>query len=132
MSNIKEILEDTKVIAIVGLSPKEHRASNGVAKYLLRKGYTIIPVNPVSKEVLGQKCYKSLSDIPKDIKVDLVDVFRRGEETPPVAEEAVKINAKYLWLQLGISSKESKKIAEDNNLGYVENKCIKVEHNMMF
>jgi len=128
MAEIKEILKQSKIIAMVGLSPKEDRPSNAVAKYLMGKGYRIIPVNPGQKDILGQKCYPTLLDIPGEIKVDIVDVFRNSEDTPPIAKDAVKIGAKCLWLQLGITNEEAKRIATEAGLDFVENKCTKIEH----
>ncbi len=113
-------------IAIVGLSPKEERASNGVARYLLEHGYRIIPVNPVQKEILGLKCYPNLAAI--DEPVDAVDVFRRPEACPPIAEEAVAIGAKALWLQLGIVSKEAARVATAGGLLVVMDHCLNIEH----
>ncbi len=113
-------------IAVVGLSPKEERASNGVARYLLEHGYRIIPVNPVQEEILGQKCYPNLAAI--DEPVDVVDVFRRPEHCPPIAEQAVAIGAKALWLQLGIASDEAAQVAEAGGLLVVMDHCMKMEH----
>ncbi len=132
MSDPKEILEKSKVIAVVGLSTDTSRKSHSVSKYLQNQGYKIIPVNPKYDEILGEKCYDSLKDIPDDIEVDMVDVFRRPEYTPAVAKAAVEIGAKYLWLQLGIKNEEAKNIAEDAGLGYVEDKCTHIEHNRYF
>lgn len=128
MKTIEEILRNAKVIAVVGLSPKPGRASASVAQYMASKGYTIIPVNPMYEEIMGQKSYPGLLDIPKDIKVDIVDVFRKSEDTPATAREAVEINASCLWLQLDIANEESKQIATAAGLDYVEDKCIKIEH----
>lgn len=122
----QQVLQDTKSIALVGISAKEDRPSNRVAKYLIDAGYQLFFVNPQYTEVLGQPCYPSLSDLPQ--KVDMVDVFRRSEDCLPVAEEAVKIGAKILWLQQGITNADCKKLAEDNGLIYVEDKCTKIEH----
>ncbi len=113
-------------IAVVGLSPKEERASNEVARYLQDHGYRIIPVNPVQEEILGQKCYPNLAAI--DEPVDVVDVFRRPEHCPPIAKEAVAIGAKALWLQLGIASDEAARIAEGGGLLVVMDHCMKMEH----
>jgi predicted CoA-binding protein len=128
MKTIEEILKEAKVIAVVGLSPKPGRASGTVAQYLVSRGYTIIPVNPMYDEVMGQKSYPGLLDIPGDIKVDIVDVFRKSEDTPAIAGDAVKINASCLWLQLGIANEESKQIAVEAGLDFVQDKCIKIEH----
>ncbi len=132
MADIKRILEKAKTIAIVGLSPQKGRASNGIAEYLLNQGYRIIPVNPAFEEILGQKCYPSLADIPADITIDIVDVFRKGEDTPPIARAAVKAGAACLWLQLGITNEESKEIAQAAGIAFVQDRCIKVEHSRYY
>jgi len=132
MDKIKNILENAKTVAVVGLSPKPERASYGVAKYLQSRGYTIIPVNPVYEEVMDLKSYPSLLDIPGNIKIDIVDVFRKPEDTPPIAREAIKIKASCLWLQLGIASEESQKIASDAGIDYIQDKCMKIEYQRYF
>lgn len=132
MKNIEDILKTAKTIAMVGLSAKPGKASGVVAGYLISRGFTIIPVNPVYEEVMGLKAYRSLTDIPGDIKVDIVDVFRKGEDTPPIAREAVKIAASCLWLQLGIKNEKSKKIAKEAGLDFIQDRCIKMEHRRLF
>ncbi|WP_068785059.1 CoA-binding protein [Paenibacillus phocaensis] len=127
---IKEILLSAGNIAVVGLSDKTDRTSYMVAQALQQNGYRIIPVNPmVSGEILGEKVYPSLSDIPEP--VDIVNVFRRSEQTPPVAEEAVKIGARVLWLQLGIVSEEAYEIASKGGLTVIMDRCIKVEDSIL-
>ncbi len=128
MTNIEKILREAKSIAVVGLSPDPNRPSAVVAEYMMSKGYTIIPVNPTCDNIMGMKSYPSLLEMPRNIRVDIVDVFRRAEDTPPIAREAVKIGASCLWLQLGIRSEESREIAREAGLDFVENKCIKIEH----
>ena len=115
-----------KTIAIVGLSPKELRASNFVGRYLKYHGYTVVPVNPVEKQILGLKCYPSLREIPQ--RVDIVNVFRLPDAVPAIAAEAVAVGAKCLWLQFGVISEEGVKIAREGGLDVVMDKCIKVEH----
>src|SRR4051794_30461230 len=105
---LRSILDDAKTIAVVGLSAKPHRDSYAVAAYLQRNGYRIVPVNPKEADVLGERAYASLADIPPDLEIDVVDVFRRAEETPPVARAAVERRAKVLWLQDGIVNDESR------------------------
>ena len=122
----KEILEKSKVVAIVGLSPDEKKASNIVANYLITHGYRIIPVNPGYDEILGQKSYKSLSDIPQ--KIDIVDIFMRSEKVLPVVEEAIKLRPRAIWLQLGIINEEAKKLVEDKGIAFFMNVCVKQEH----
>lgn len=122
----KKVLEESHTIAMVGLSPSEDKPSNGVAKYLKKAGYRVIPVNPGYEEILGEKSYKSLSEIPD--KVDVVDIFMRADKLLPIVEEAVKIKPKYIWLQLGILNEDAKVIAEKNGIGFVMDKCMKQEH----
>lgn len=127
MSDIKQLLSNAKTIAVVGLSNKPDRASYGVAEYMQRAGYKIIPVNPVLKEpVLGEQPVASLSDIKEPI--DIVDIFRRAEDVPPVVEEAIAVGAKAIWMQLGIVNQEAAAAAEAAGLEVVMDKCIKVEH----
>ena len=121
-----EILSETHTIALVGASPKEWRPSYGVMGYLLEQGYRVIPVRPHVQEVLGVPCVGSLAEVEGPI--DLVDVFRRAEFCPAVAEEAVAVGAKALWLQLGIVSTEARAIAEAAGLDYVENECTAMVH----
>ncbi len=113
-------------VAIVGLSANELRASNFVGRYLQIRGYNVIPVNPREETILGNKCYAALSDIPEP--VDTVDVFRQPDAVPAIAEEAVAIGAKCLWLQFGVISEEGARIAEAGRLDVVMDKCMKVEH----
>jgi len=127
-SAIQEILQRAKVIAVVGLSPREDRPSYRVASYLKGCGYRIIPVNPAVQEVLGERAYGSLGEIPDSIEVDVVDVFRRPEDTPAIAEEAVARKARVLWLQEGIVSQEAKDIASASGLQVVMDRCMLKEH----
>jgi predicted CoA-binding protein len=126
---IANILKTCKRIAVVGLSNKPDRASYQVAKYMQEAGYEIIPVNPVVDEVLGMKAVKSLADL--DGEVDIINVFRRSEETVPIAEAAAKTNAKVFWLQLGIINEEAGEIAAKAGMKVVMDKCIKVEHHRL-
>lgn len=123
---IRAILRESKTIAVVGLSPDPGRPSHDVARYMQAQGYRIVPVNPVIYEALGEKSYLTLRDIP--FPVDLVDVFRRSEFVPPIAEDAVKIGAKALWLQLNVISPEGEETAERGGLRVVVDRCLKVEH----
>jgi predicted CoA-binding protein len=122
---IKEILASAGNIAVVGLSDNPERTSHMVAQAMQARGYRIIPVNPNAEKILGEISYPSLSDIPEPI--DIVNVFRRSEHTVPVAEEAVKIGAKVLWLQLGVYNEEAAQIAKAGGLEVVMDRCIKVE-----
>jgi len=123
---VAQILRGVKTIAVVGLSSNPMRPSYGVAEYLKTAGYRIIPVNPNETEVLGEKAYARLEDIPE--QVDIVDVFRRAEEVPAVAESAIRIGAKVLWMQLGIENGGAAERARAAGLVVVENACLLVEH----
>jgi predicted CoA-binding protein len=123
---IQRLLHTARTIAIVGLSADPLRPSNFVGFYLQRHGYRIVPVNPKEREILGEQSYPSLSAIP--FPVDVVDVFRRPEAVPAIAEEAVTIGAKALWLQFGVISPEGARIAREGGLDVIMDKCMKVEH----
>jgi len=118
------ILANTKTIAMVGASSNPDRTSHNIMRKLQSVGYKVIPVNPGETEILGEKCYASLLDIP--VQIDMVNVFRRAETTAPIAHEAVKIKAKYLWLQLGIINEETAIIAKQGGLTVVMDSCIAV------
>jgi uncharacterized protein len=126
----KELLKASHVIAIVGLSADDTKASNVVGRYLQSKGYRVIPVNPGADEILGEKVYKSLSEIPEP--VDIVDIFMRSEKVARVVEEAVKLHPKAIWLQLGITNDEAERMAERNNIGFFSDKCVKQEYARLF
>ncbi len=127
---LRRILQRSRTIAIVGLSAEWHRPSHFVAKYLQDHGYRIVPVNPRYAEILGQRCHARLEDIP--FSVDLVDVFRRTEDLPPIARSAVAIGAKALWQQIGVASAEADAIARAAGLDSVLNRCTKIEHARLF
>ena len=126
MENTKEILRKYKKIALVGASKDLTKTSSIVMKYLQKYGFKVYPVNPSMKgeEILGEKVFGSVSEI--DSTVEIIDVFRPSSEAIEIAKEAVKINAKVLWLQLDIKNEEAKKIAEANNILYIDNKCTKI------
>ena len=126
----REILAESRTIAVVGLSSDPSRPSHGVAAYLQRAGYKIVPVNPNETEVLGEPAYPSLLDVDAEQRVDVVDVFRRPEHTPAVAREAVRTGAAMLWLQQGIVSEEARSIAEAGGLVVVMDACIRTLHRM--
>ena len=130
IAKLRRILKDNRTIAVVGLSANWYRPSYFAAKYLQEHGYRVIPVNPQYDSVLGEKCYKALADIPE--RVDVVDCFRRGEEIPALAREAVAIGAKVLWMQLGVASAEARRIAEAAGMEVVEDRCMKIEHGRLF
>jgi uncharacterized protein len=123
---IKKILEDCRTIAVVGLSSSPARASNGVAGYMKRQGYKIIPVNPKEEQVLGEKSYPTLADVP--IKIDLVDIFRRSEAAGEVVDEAIKVGAKAVWLQEGVIDNAAAKRAQEAGLLVVMDRCWLKEH----
>ena len=127
---IRRILRTSRTIAVVGLSAQWHRPSYFAAKYLQEHGYRIIPVNPTYPEILGEKSYKSLREIPE--KVDVVDCFRRSHEIPALAEDAVAIGAKVLWMQLGVQNADARRNAEAAGLEVVEDRCMKIEHGRFF
>jgi len=123
---IQRVLYEAQTIAIVGLSKKELRASYFVGYYLKRHGYRVIPVNPRETEILGETCYPSLPDVP--VPVDIVNVFRAPDALPPIARDAVAINAGALWCQFGVINAEGAKIAEDGGVTVIMDRCLKVEH----
>jgi uncharacterized protein len=126
LETIKRILEDCRTIAVVGLSSKSTRPSRGVAAYMQRAGYRVIPVNPNESEVLGQKSYASLADVPEGI--DLVDVFRRSEEAGAAVDEAIAIGAKAVWLQEGVIDHDAAQRAVDAGLMVAMDRCWLKEH----
>ncbi len=127
---IRDLIESSKRIAIVGLSNKPERDSYKVAEYLLKNGFEIIPVNPTVDEVLGVKAVATLKDI--EGRVDMVDVFRRPDQVMPITEETIKIGAKSIWFQLGVVNEEAANYASENGLEVVMDRCIKIEHNRLF
>jgi predicted CoA-binding protein len=136
---IKEILAKYRTIAVVGLSREPSKDSHRVSTYLKAHGFRIIPVNPFADEVLGEKSYKSLLDIPPEIQktIEIVDVFRPSEDVPPIVEQAVKLHAKYglphvVWMQLGIVNEEAASAARKAGLTVVMDKCLMVEHRRFF
>jgi uncharacterized protein len=130
ISTLRRILRAHKTIAIVGLSAEWHRPSFFVAKYLQEHGYRVVPVNPKYPEILGERCYASLADIP--FKVDMVDVFRKTEDVLPIAQQAVAIGAKCLWQQLSVMNAVADALALANGLDSVVNRCVKIEHARLF
>jgi hypothetical protein len=127
---LRRILKTNRVIAVVGLSADWFRPSYFAAKYMIEHGYTVIPVNPRYDTILGQKCYKSLRDIP--VKVDIVDCFRKTQDIMPIAEDAIAIGARVLWQQLGVTNTEAAKKAEAAGLEAVIDRCVKIEHGRLF
>jgi predicted CoA-binding protein len=130
MNPIEEVLRGSRTVAIVGLSSKEDRPSHRVGRYLQSKGYRIIPVNPGEAEVLGQRSYPDLVSIPEP--VDVVDIFRRSADVPPVVEEAIKVKAKVVWMQEGIVNEQAAKRARSAGLKVVMDHCMRKEHIRLF
>ena len=126
VGTIEKILKETEIIAVVGLSPNPDRDSHRVSKYLQGQGYRIVPINPNAQAVLGERCYPALSEIP--FPVDTIDIFRRPEYVPELVEEAIKIGAKSIWMQVGISHPEAAQMAQGANLSAVMDRCMMVEH----
>lgn len=127
---LRRILATSKVIAVIGLSGNWYRPSYFAAKYMQEHGYRVIPVNPQYPEILGEKCYRSLRDIP--IKVDIVDCFRKTEEIGPIADDAIAIGAKVLWQQLGVKNHDAAAKATAAGLESVIDRCVKIEHARLF
>lgn len=127
---IKKTLEQSRVIAVVGLSDKTHRDSYQVARYMQEKGYRIIPVNPRAKSVLGETAYSTLLEIPE--RIDIVNVFRRSEQVIPIIEDALKMLPRCVWLQLGIINDQAAKLCHDAGIEFIMDKCIKVEYAKLF
>ena len=126
---LKQLLSDATVIAMVGASSNPEKTSNGIMRKLQHAGYRVIPVNPKETEILGERSYPSLVDIPE--RIDIVDVFRRAEDTPAIADEAVTIGAKALWLQTGIVSEDAAARAKQGGLTVVMDKCIGATHTLL-
>ena len=130
ISTLRRILKSCRTIAVVGLSAEWHRPSFFAAKYLQQHGYRIVPVNPRYPQILGQTCYTRLEDIP--FPVDMVDVFRKAADVPPIAASAVAIGAKCLWQQLGVANAEADALARAAGLDSVMDRCVKIEHARLF
>ncbi len=125
-ADLRRILQTTRTIAVVGLSANAQRPSHTVAKYMQERGYTVIPVNPACETLLGVTCYPSLRDIP--VKVDMVDVFRKPEEVPPIADDAIAIDARCLWLQFGVIVPDAAAKAQAAGLDVIMDRCLKIEY----
>ena len=127
---LKQLLDNTRTVAVVGISKNWNRPSNFVAKYLKEHGYTIIPVNPKYENVLGMKCYPSLSEVP--LEIDLVNCFRKPNELNNILVELLDKGVKKLWLQIGVINREVKEFAERQGVSVVMDRCIKIEHARLF
>jgi uncharacterized protein len=128
--DIRSILTSCRHIAVVGISDRPERPSNGVARYLLHAGYELYPVNPTISEVLGMTCWPSLSSIPEERRrlIEIVVIFRKPADVPPVVDEAISIGARVVWMQLGITNDDAAAKASRAGLEVVQNRCIAVEH----
>jgi predicted CoA-binding protein len=126
LRTINEILQQSKVIAVVGLSPREERDSHRVAAYLQKQGYRIIPVNPITDEILGERCYASVVDIPDE--VDIVDIFRRSEDVPQIVDETIRKGVGVIWMQMGIVNEHAAKKAKERGIEVIMDRCMLVEH----
>lgn len=122
---LRALLGEARTIAVVGLSSRLHRPSYEIASFLQERGYRIVPINPNETEVLGERAYPSLRDVPREVRIDVVDVFRRAELTPPIARDAVAVGARLLWLQEGIVNEEAARIATEGGLEVVMGVCIR-------
>ena len=129
-SQLRELLHSSRTIAVVGLSPKENRPSNMVGRYLQETGYKVIPVNPGQKEILGEVCYPDLASVEE--KIDIVNIFRRSEDTPPLVEQAVAAAAKAVWMQQGVVNEDAAALARKGGLMCIMDFCIKIEHARLF
>ena len=128
---IRQSLANCKTIAVVGLSPKPHRDSHRVAKYMQGHGFRIVPINPNAPEVLGEKAYASLTEAAQHERIDMVNCFRNSEDIPPIAADAIAIGAKSLWLQIGVVNDAAAKQATDAGLVVVQDLCLMVEHRQL-
>jgi len=129
-TDLKCILGNARTIAIVGISPKEESASNKVAKYLIKQGFRVFPVNPNCEEVLGLKCYPDLKSVPEH--VDVVDIFRKTDAVPAIVDEAIEIRADTVWMQLGLEHEGAAQTARNAGISVVMNKCMKMQYSRIF
>ncbi len=132
----KELLKDAKTIAVIGCSEKKHRTSYQIARYLQENGYHIIPVNPNYDEILGEKVYGTLQDVPKEVGIDIADIFRNNEYTAAMVDQVIERvettgHETAVWTQLEVSSPEAKRKAEEAGLTYIENECMMVQHQQL-
>jgi len=137
IATLRRILGTSKTIAVVGLSPQWHRPSFFAAKYMQAHGYRVVPVNPTATEILGERCYPSVTAAAQALaregaKIDLVDCFRKSEDIPPIADEAIAIGAKCLWMQIGVVNEAAAAKARAAGLDVVMDRCVKIEHARLF
>jgi len=127
-ATIRQLLAQTRTVAVVGLSPKTHRDSFEVARYMQAQGWRIVPINPNATEILGEKAYPTLTEAAQHEAIEMVNVFRNSADVPPVVDEAIAIGAQAVWLQLGIRHEAASQKAREAGLRVVQNKCLLVEH----
>jgi predicted CoA-binding protein len=125
---LRELLKESRTIAVVGLSPNPMRPSNSVSRYMQRSGYTIVPVNPGHAEILGEKSYRSLTEAAREHQIDIVDVFRRSEHVGPIVDEAIATKPKLIWLQLGIVDHDALARAATAGIPFIMDHCLAIEH----
>ena len=128
---LRALLRKARTVAVVGLSPKPERPSHGVARYLQRAGYRIVPVNPGHDEILGERSYRTLADAARDHAIDIVDVFRRSEHAGAVVDEAIAIRPKLVWLQLGVVDEAARARAEGAGISIVMDRCLAIDHRQL-
>ena len=127
-AKIREALASAETIAVVGCSPNPARPSNDISRFLLEAGYRVVPVNPGHREILGQPCYPSLAAIPEEIRIDIVDVFRRSDAVAAIAEQAIARRVPFVFLQLGVVDARAARLMEENGIGVAMDRCILIEH----
>jgi predicted CoA-binding protein len=127
-AKIRSALESAKTIAVVGCSPNPDRPSNSIARYLMEQGYRVIPVNPGHSRILGETCYRSLQEVPADVDIDIVDVFRRSDQVAPVAEQAIARGTRLFFMQQGVVDERSARLLEEAGIPVAMDRCILVEH----
>lgn len=134
-SDIRDLLDKTQTIAVIGCSSNPYRTSYHITEYMMNAGFNIIPVNPNEKEVLGQKCYPSIKDVPDSIQIDMIDIFRNKKYTLDMVHEIVEWSEKtgqkpLIWTQLDVSTDEAENLAKENEFGYIKNRCLMVAHRL--
>jgi predicted CoA-binding protein len=127
-AQIRDVLTKARTIAVVGLSEKPERDSNEIARYLRAQGYRVVPVNPTVPEILGEKSYPSVSAIPKEVRIDIVDIFRRSDQVVPIAQEAIRRRVPVVWMQLGIENADAASLVREAGGLEIENLCIRDQH----
>ena len=127
-AKIRQALESAETVAVVGCSPNPARPSNDISRFLLEAGYRVVPVNPGHREILGEPCYPSLAEIPHEIRIDIVDVFRRSDAVAAIAEQAIARRVPFVFLQLGVVDARAARLMEENGIGVAMDRCILIEH----